>query len=356
MAKKSKTQVKIEVKTEAPAAGRLAGKVPHFLDNMLHVAIASLVFGAIIGVVLTMVFLPPAQPVGQGPAGSVCETGTVSATDVAAKVEAFINANLLEAGFLALDAEAVPFNNSVYQINFKISDGSQEQVQTVFATVDGKNMFIGSENMTLFDLDVALPKPELPEPPAEVEVSSDDDPFLGPVDAEITIVEFSDFQCPYCAAAMDLHDGLVSQFKASDPSWEAAVPKLKELAKEGKIKFVFRDFPLGGHQFAQKAAEAAECAEEQGKFWEYHDMLFANYTALDVASLKQYAASLGLDSTAFDNCLDSGQMAAEVQSDFADGTAYGVTGTPAFFVNGTLVSGAASFSVFETVIEAELNK
>ena len=195
-----------------------------------------------------------------------------------------------------------------------------------------------------------------PTQPQQVTISADDDPFLGPEDAKVTVIEFSDFECPYCAAAMGTHDALIGQFKSRDPSWEAAVPKLRELAAEGKIKFVYRDFPLNSHQNAQKAAEATECANEQGKYWEMHDKIFENQTAIGVANLKQYAADLGLDTAAFNECLDSGAMAEEVQKDFADGQKYGVTGTPAFFINGTKISGAQSFSAFEQIIESELAK
>lgn len=184
----------------------------------------------------------------------------------------------------------------------------------------------------------------------------DDDAFLGPADAKVTVVEFSDFECPFCAAAAGTHEALIAQFKSRDPSWEAAVPKLKGLAAQGKIKFVYRDFPLGGHSFAQKAAEATECAAEQGKFWEMHDAIFENQEAIDVTSLKQYAGGLGLNQVQFDECLDSGKMAEEVRKDLSDGQRFGVNGTPAFFVNGTVISGAQPFSVFEQVIEAELAK
>ncbi len=185
---------------------------------------------------------------------------------------------------------------------------------------------------------------------------SDDDPFLGPEDAIVTVVEFSDFECPYCGAAAGTYDQLISQFKARDPSWEAAVPKLKEMAEQGKIKFVYRDFPLSFHQNAQKAAEAAECADEQDKFWEMHDKIFENMDDLSVPALKQYAKDLGLNSAEFDTCLDSGQMAEEVQKDLADGKIAGITGTPGFFINGQLISGAQPFSAFEQIIEAELAK
>lgn len=123
------------------------------------------------------------------------------------------------------------------------------------------------------------------------------------------------------------------------------------------MKFVYRDFPLTSmHQFAQKAAEASECADDQGKFWEYHDLLFANQSALDVDSLKGYAAELGLDTATFNECLDAGTHTEEVQKDFEDGQASGVGGTPAFFINDRYVSGAQPFSVFQQVIDAVLEE
>jgi protein-disulfide isomerase len=120
------------------------------------------------------------------------------------------------------------------------------------------------------------------------------------------------------------------------------------------------------HPNAQKAAEATECADDQGKFWEYHDLLFANQNALDVASLKSYAAQLGLDTATFDECLDAGEQAAEVQKDLQDGQSYGVGGTPSFFINGRVVSGAIPFEDyvtqqgpadgFQTIIDAALEE
>lgn len=101
------------------------------------------------------------------------------------------------------------------------------------------------------------------------------------------------------------------------------------------------------HPNAQKAAEATECADDQGKFWEYHDLLFANQSALDVTSLKSYAAQLGLDTATFDDCLDSGKQTAEVEKDRQDGQSYGVGGTPAFFINGRFVSGAIPFTDYQ---------
>ncbi len=185
---------------------------------------------------------------------------------------------------------------------------------------------------------------------------ADDDAFLGPEDAKVLVVEFSDFECPFCAAAAGTHQGLIERFKSQDPNWEAAVPKLKELAKEGKIRLVFRDFPLRMHTNSQKAAEAAECAGEQEKFWEMHDKLFEQGVSGGISSFKQYAEDIDLDTAEFNDCLDSGKMASEVKKDLKDGKAVGVKGTPAFFINGQLVSGAQPFSVFKQIIDIELEK
>jgi protein-disulfide isomerase len=172
-----------------------------------------------------------------------------------------------------------------------------------------------------------------------VDVSVDDDPSIGPEDAPVTIIEFSDFQCPYCA-----------NFQAQ------TLPQI--LSNYGdKVRFVYRDFPLTSlHANAQKAAEASECANDQGKYWEYHDILFQNQAALDVQSLEGYAASLGLDTAAFNDCLTSGKYEQEVTKDEQDGTNAGVQGTPSFFVNGMPIQGAQPYSVFQSAIEAALAK
>jgi protein-disulfide isomerase len=153
-----------------------------------------------------------------------------------------------------------------------------------------------------------------PTPPIQ-NVSVDDDPSRGPGNAAVTIVEFTDYQCPACAA---MH------------------PVLEEVIKShgNKVRFVVRDFPLSQHEWARKAAEAANAANAQGKFFEYIDLLFKNQKALDVASLKKYASELGLDRVQFDAALDQGVHAAEVQKDVEDGEMYGVSSTPTIFING----------------------
>jgi protein-disulfide isomerase len=176
------------------------------------------------------------------------------------------------------------------------------------------------------------------EPPAVVEnVSADDDPFQGPEDAAVTIVEFSDFQCSYCLRAA-----------------EDVVPLILDRYAD-EVRVVYRDFPLTQiHSRALPAALAAECAHDQGKFWEYHDLIFANQGALDNTSLKAYAAEVGLDEADFDECFTSQKHLEEVQADYQDGISYGVTGTPAFFVNGRRIVGAQPFPVFQQAIEQAL--
>ena len=154
------------------------------------------------------------------------------------------------------------------------------------------------------------------EPPQPVQnVSVDDDPSRGAATAPVTIVEFTDFQCPACAA---MH------------------PVLEDVLKSygDKVRFVVRDFPLSQHENARKAAEAANAANAQGKFFEYITLLFQRQKALDIPSLKKYASELGLDRARFDAALDRGAYAAEVQRDVEDGELYGVGSTPTIFING----------------------
>ena len=121
-----------------------------------------------------------------------------------------------------------------------------------------------------------------------------------------------------------------------------------------KIKFTYRHYPLGNHSDARPAAEASECANEQGKFWPYHDRLFATPNHLGAADLKQDAAALGLDVPKFNACVDSHKYKADVDADVAAGDEAGVDGTPAFFINGRMISGAQPFDAFKRIIDEEL--
>lgn len=122
------------------------------------------------------------------------------------------------------------------------------------------------------------------------------------------------------------------------------------------MRIVFRDFPLGFHNRAQPAAEAAQCAHEQGKFWEYHDGLFADQKKLSDDDFKNLATSLGLDVEKFNACYAAGKYRADVQKDMAEGTKLGVTGTPAYFINGRFLSGALPFDAFKAIIDEELTR
>jgi protein-disulfide isomerase len=158
---------------------------------------------------------------------------------------------------------------------------------------------------------------QAPSPPQEVVLSVDGAPVLGEKNAKLTLVEFSDYQCPFCA-------------RHFNQTWPQLV---SEYIETGKVRYVVRDFPLESmHPLAFKAAEAAHCAGEQGKYWEMHNRLLANQSALGAKNLPLHAQALGLDLPAFQQCLDSGKEAARVRKDLDDGEKAGVEGTPTFFL------------------------
>ena len=171
--------------------------------------------------------------------------------------------------------------------------------------------------------------------PQRLDVSSDDDPFLGPADAPVTIVEFSDFNCPYCRK---FHE-------------ETFQPLLT--AYGDQVRFVYRDFPITSAE-SFVAAQAANCAGRQGAYWPFHDALFSGDQGLGRAAYEVYAEQLGLDVQALGACLDSGEEAAEVTSDARAASDLGVTGTPTFFINGIPLVGAQPITEFSRVIDAEL--
>ena len=185
-------------------------------------------------------------------------------------------------------------------------------------------------------------------PSRVISVSPDDDPVLGDPNAPITIIEFSDYQCPFCGRF-----------------FEATLPLIeKNYIETGKVKFVYRDYPIQEiHPNAVLAALGANCANEQGKFWEYHDKLFENqrqWGSLDfenaVSTFEKFAEELDLDTDTFNPCLESEKYMGELQKDLYDGVAYGVTGTPGFFIGNEkigygLVSGAQPYAAFEQVLD-----
>jgi protein-disulfide isomerase len=172
-------------------------------------------------------------------------------------------------------------------------------------------------------------------PEGKQDVKLGDAPVKGSAAAKVTVIAFSDFQCPFCSRA---------------------VPVMKQIEDEykGKVKIAFKQLPLPFHDKAHLAAEAALAANEQGKFWQMHDKLFANQQALDRPNLEKYAEELGLNMTKFKAALDSGKFKDKVDADAKEGAAVGATGTPTFFINGTKVVGAQPFEQFKTVIDTEL--
>jgi protein-disulfide isomerase len=168
----------------------------------------------------------------------------------------------------------------------------------------------------------------------EVKVPADA-PVMGAKDAPVTIVEFTDYQCPYCQRAQQYVDRVMEAYK-------------------GKVRLVYQEFPLDFHPQAKPAGRAARCAGEQGKFWEMHTGLLRNPGALDEADLKGRAAKLGVDTKSFGECIASNKYDEVIQKSVENGRAIGVSGTPTFFLNGRSFSGAQPFEVFERMIEEEL--
>lgn len=180
-------------------------------------------------------------------------------------------------------------------------------------------------------IDVAFAPPAKPR--VHVEATG---PSRGPDNAKVTIVTFSDFECPFCKRGHETIDQVVAKYK-------------------DKVKLVFRHFPLSFHAKAQKAAEASLCAHEQNQFWAFHDALFADQSRLEPEQMIETAVKLGLDKDKFSTCLQSGNKAEQVKTDMTAGEKAGVTGTPAFVINGVVLSGALPIEQFSTIIEEELS-
>lgn len=175
-----------------------------------------------------------------------------------------------------------------------------------------------------------------PPPVFRAEVSANGAPFKGTEKAPVTIVKFEDFQCPFCKQVQPTIAEILSRYN-------------------GKIRIVHKDLPLDAiHPQARQAAEAARCAGEQGQFWSYHDKLYANSPKANPEDLKSYAREVGLDLGSFERCLTSGKYKAVVQKDLSEGTQLGITGTPAFFINGREISGSQPLQVFAAMIDEEL--
>ena len=204
-------------------------------------------------------------------------------------------------------------------------------------------------------LELKILENQLPtkQPSIPLKISTDNDPVIGKLNAPVTIIEFSDFQCPFCA-----------KFHL-----ETLPLIMNEYINEGQVKLVFRDFPIQSiHPNALPASLAAECANEQGKFKEMHDVLFENQKEWNKQSIdnviitfNQYASGMGLDGNTFDSCLKNGKYVEEIQKDLNDGRTYGISGTPGFFVGNDQIGfielkGAQPFENFKKVIDNQLQK
>jgi protein-disulfide isomerase len=197
---------------------------------------------------------------------------------------------------------------------------NQEQAKAVFSKLRSKA-----------EVKVTLAPP--PKPRIEVEAKG---PSTGPENAKITLVEFSDFECPFCARAKETVDKVMKKY-------------------DGKVKLVFRHFPLSFHPHAKKAAEASVCAHAQNKFWPFYDALYADQGKLEDKELRGTAEKVGLNLSQYDTCMQKNEGSAIVDEDMRAAEKAGVKGTPAFFINGIVLSGAQPFEQFEQVIEQELS-
>jgi protein-disulfide isomerase len=236
------------------------------------------------------------------------------------------------------------------EVESKVKDPTEDQLQVYYEGVDAKEPFstvkekirehirqLRANKLRLAYIEALHSKASIViqlSPPV-AQVSLDNTPILGSRDAPVVLVEFADYQCPYC---------------------QKVDPDVEKLHTEfgGKVAVAFKDFPLPMHANAEKAAEAARCAGDQGKFWEYHDLLFRE-KKLEVADLKAKAEALKLNTDKFDKCLDTGAQAAAVHKDLEEGKTLGLSGTPSFLINGHFFSGAPEYSALREMVEQQLS-
>ncbi|WP_456475539.1 DsbA family protein [Candidatus Pyrohabitans sp.] len=294
---------------------------------MKRAALEMLVAGIAIGLALGYF---AAGMLGQEEAS---QSAALNAQQAGERTLAYVDKNFLKPkGVEGRLLNTTPYGSYLYRVDIQVTGaGRVLDSPTVYVTRDGEILVLQQLNMS---------QPIKEPGPQRVAVSEDDDPAIGPGNAPIVIIEFSDYQCPFCRKfRMETLDRLLNAY-------------------EGRVRFVYRDFPLENiHAFALKAAEAANCAGEQGKYFEYHDLLFekqSDWSARGEAAFFEYAQQLSLNVDSFKACLASGKYEEEVRKDLQDGINAGVTGTPAFFINGIPLKGAQSFEAFKAIIDAEL--
>lgn len=232
------------------------------------------------------------------------------------------------------DAEVEEFYPQIQrQLRNKPLEEVRDQVEGALRQKRERDRFMAyiEEVKKSAGLQLSLPMPELP----RMDVSVDDDPVRGSPDAKVTIIQFADFQCSYCGRANETVNQVLKDY-------------------DGKVKMVFRDFPLGFHDRAIPAAVAVTCAGEQGKYWEMFDQVMPDQRRLSEEDLSAYASKAKVDLAKWNACRNDPAKTAEVAKDQADGQALGVTGTPAFFINGIMISGAQPYEQFKSIIDREL--
>jgi|Deesub1362A_J573_1020465.scaffolds.fasta_scaffold00430_5 protein-disulfide isomerase len=287
----------------------------------VHFLVIGIMIGLVIGSIAGYFIAPPKVVVKQ----DYGNTSYVNETVVQNSLN-YINSYLLQPGVNAKLVEVTPYGENLYKLSLEFFQGNLSVGKSdVYLTKDGNTLVLNS-------IDISE-KPEI----ERTEVSPDDDPYIGNENAEVTIIEFSDFTCPYCA-----------KFELE------TLPKILE-RYDGKIKFVFRDFPFRGNA-SIKAAEAANCANEQGKYWEYHTLLFERQSEWysNLTLLYTYAEELNLNMSEFSSCVESGKYVEEIMKDMNDGLVAGVSGTPTIFINGIKIEGAKPFENFVNIIDGEL--
>jgi protein-disulfide isomerase len=250
--------------------------------------------------------------------------------------EAYTEAEIARRAKPVTDADVVAF----YQANLSQMQGrSLEAMSPAITRFLEEQQREAARQALVAELRKAGPPVEVMFDAPRVEVAIETtDPSIGSASAPVTLVEFSDFQCPFC---------------------RAVAPTLKRLRETygDRLRIVWKDFPLTQiHPQAFKAGEAAHCAGEQGRYWEYHDRLFANQQALGPDDLKRYAAELGLDAARFHQCLDSSKYGERVRAGVALGTRLGVNSTPTVYINGRMVAGAQPYETFAAIIDEELSR
>ena len=233
----------------------------------------------------------------------------------------YVNTNLLQAPFTA-ELESSEDNGDLYRLTITVAG----QTVDSYMTKDGRMFFPqGFDTADLAETVEAEP----------IQLNVDGQPMLGDPNAPVTIIEFSDFECPFCKRGYDTMKEIIADY-----------------VDTGKANLVFMDFPLSFHQNAKPAAIAAACAGEQNMFWEFHDLLFENQESLDRDTYLMHAETLMLDVDSFTTCIDEERYAADVDADMAMGQQAGVTGTPAFIINGELISGAVPYATLAAAIDA----